>query len=168
MIKKHLFFVAIYLRLSRDDEDIDGSTKAESNSISSQRELARSYVRAHDDMELFDIYVDDGYSGANFDRPEFRRMMADIEAGNVNCVIVKDLSRLGRDYIEAGRLIQKTFPAFHVRFIALTDNFDSQTADNNTKSLVLPVKNFINDSYCRDISQKVKATRKQRGSRGSS
>ncbi len=165
-MKEHTYFVAIYLRLSRDDEDIDGSTKSESNSISSQRELARSYVREHDDMELFDIYVDDGYSGANFDRPEFKRMMADIEAGNVNCVIVKDLSRLGRDYIEAGRLIQKTFPAFHVRFIALTDNFDSQTADDNTKSLVLPVKNFINDSYCRDISQKVKSQKKMKREQG--
>ena len=156
-MEKHKYFVAIYLRLSRDDEDIDGSSKSESNSISSQRDLVRSYVREHDDMELFDIYVDDGYSGTNFDRPEFKRMMADIEAGDVNCVIVKDLSRLGRDYIEAGRLIQKTFPAFHVRFIAITDNFDSMTADNNTKSLVLPVKNFINDSYSRDISQKVKS-----------
>ena len=106
-MKEHIvFFVAIYLRLSRDDEDIDGSVKSESDSISSQRELVRSYVRDHDDMELFDIYVDDGYSGTNFDRPEFKRMMTDIEAGNVNCVIVKDLSRLGRDYIEAGRLIQ--------------------------------------------------------------
>lgn len=70
-------------------------------------------------MELFDVYVDNGYSGANFDRPEFKRMMSDIETGNANCVIVKDLSRSGRDYIEAGRLIQKTFPAFHVRFIAV-------------------------------------------------
>lgn len=93
-------------------------------------------------------------------------MMADIEAGNVNCVIVKDLSRLGRDYIEAGRLIQKTFPAFHVRFIALTDNFDSQTADNSTKSLVVPVKNFINDSYCRDISQKVKSSQRAKREQG--
>ena len=166
-MKEHIiFYVAIYLRLSRDDEDVDGSTKSESNSISSQRELVRSYVREHDDMELFDIYVDDGYSGANFERPEFKRMMADIEAGNVNCVIVKDLSRLGRDYIEAGRLIQKTFPAFHVRFIAITDNFDSQTADHNTKSLVLPVKNFINDSYCRDISQKVKSCQKSKWEQG--
>lgn len=166
-MKEHIvFFVAIYLRLSRDDEDIDGSVKSESDSISSQRELVRSYVRDHDDMELFDIYVDDGYSGANFDRPEFRRMMTDIEAGNVNCVIVKDLSRLGRDYIEAGRLIQKTFPAFHVRFIALTDNFDSQSADNSTKSLVVPVKNFINDSYCRDISQKVKSSQKAKREQG--
>lgn len=165
-MKEHIYFVAVYLRLSRDDEDIDGSTKSESNSISSQRELIRSYVREHEDMELFDIYVDDGYSGANFDRPEFKRMMADVEAGNVNCVIVKDLSRLGRDYIEAGRLIQKTFPAFHVRFIAITDHFDSQTADYNTKSLVLPVKNFINDSYCRDISQKVKSHQKLKREQG--
>ncbi len=160
------YFVAAYLRLSRDDEDIDGSAKSESDSISSQRELVRSYVRGHEDMELFDVYVDDGYSGANFDRPEFKRMMADIEAGNVNCVIVKDLSRLGRDYIEAGRLIQKTFPAFHVRFIAITDHFDSQTADTNTKSLVLPVKNFINDSYCRDISVKVKSHQRAKREQG--
>lgn len=165
-MKEYTYHVAVYLRLSRDDEDIDGSIKSESNSISSQRELVRSYIREHDDMELFDIYVDDGYSGANFDRPEFKRMMADIEAGNVNCVIVKDLSRFGRDYIEAGRLIQKTFPAFHVRFIAVTDNFDSQTADHYTKSLVLPVKNFINDSYCRDISQKVKSHQKIKREQG--
>jgi len=112
------------------------------------------------------VYIDDGYSGANFDRPEFKRMMADIEAGKVNCVIVKDLSRLGRDYIEAGRLIQKTFPAFHVRFIALTDNFDSQTADSSTKTFVLPVKNFINDSYCRDISMKVKSHQKAKREQG--
>ncbi|WP_330585024.1 recombinase family protein [Parablautia muri] len=111
-------------------------------------------------------YIDDGFSGADFDRPGFKRMMADIETGNVNCVIVKDLSRLGRDYIEAGRLIQKTFPAFHVRFIALTDNFDSQTADTNTKSLILPVKNFINDSYCRDISQKVKSAQRTKREQG--
>ncbi len=165
-MKEHIYSAAIYLRLSRDDEDIDGSMKAESNSISSQRELLRAYVRKQEDMELFDIYVDDGYSGSNFDRPEFKRMMADIEKGNVDCVIVKDLSRLGRDYIEAGRLIQKTFPAFHVRFIALTDNFDSQSADSSTKSLVVPVKNFINDSYCRDISQKVKSSQKAKREQG--
>ena len=124
MKAKEFYNVAIYLRLSRDDEDIDGN-KAESNSISSQRDMIRSFIRKQDNMEIYDIYVDDGWSGANFDRPEFKRMMKDIEAGNVDCVIVKDLSRLGRDYIEAGRLIQKTFPAFHVRFIAVTDNYDS-------------------------------------------
>lgn len=159
MKAKEFYNVAIYLRLSRDDEDIDGN-KTESNSISSQRDMIRGFIRKQDDMEIYDIYVDDGYSGANFDRPEFKRMMKDIEAGNVDCVIVKDLSRLGRDYIEAGRLIQKTFPAFSVRFIALTDHFDSLTADYNETSLVVPVKNFVNDSYSRDISGKVRSHQK--------
>lgn len=156
-MKKQLFNVAMYLRLSRDDEDIDGNKKSESNSIGSQREIIRTYIREHDDMELYDIYVDDGFTGSNFERPEFKRMMSDIEAKRVNCVIVKDLSRFGRDYIEAGRYIQKTFPALSVRFIALTDNYDSFNAEASESSIVLPVKNFINDSYCRDISTKVKS-----------
>ena len=91
MKAKEFYNVAIYLRLSRDDEDIDGN-KAESNSISSQRDMIRSFIRKQDNMEIYDIYVDDGWSGANFDRPEFKRMMKDIEVGNVDCVIVKDLS----------------------------------------------------------------------------
>lgn len=166
MQKNVCYHTAIYLRLSRDDEDINGSAKRESDSISSQRELARSFVREQLDMELFDIYIDDGYSGANFDRPDFKRMMADIEAGNVNCVVVKDLSRFGRDYIEAGRFIQKTFPAFSVRFIAITDHYDSLTADQSTTSLVIPVKNFVNDSYCQDISEKVKSHQKIKREKG--
>ena len=93
---------ALYLRLSKDDTDIDGSAKTESNSIGNQRELLRSFVKSQPDIQIFDIYVDDGYSGSNFDRPEFKRMTSDIEAGKVNCVIVKDLSRFGREYIEAG------------------------------------------------------------------
>ncbi len=159
MKAKKNYNAAIYLRLSRDDENVDGS-KAESNSISSQRDMIRSYIRKQDNMEIYDIYVDDGWSGANFDRPEFKRMMQDIETGNTNCVIVKDLSRLGRDYIETGRLIQKTFPVFSVRFIALTDHFDSLTADYNETSLVVPVKNFVNDSYSRDISGKIRSHQK--------
>ena len=166
MQKNVCYHTAIYLRLSRDDEDIDGSAKRESDSIASQRELARSFVREQPDMELFDIYIDDGYSGANFDRPDFKRMMADIENGNVNCVVVKDLSRFGRDYIEAGRFIQKTFPAFSVRFIAITDHYDSLTADQSTTSLVIPVKNFVNDSYCQDISEKVKSHQKIKREKG--
>jgi len=152
-----MYSTALYLRLSRDDSDINGSSKTESNSIGSQRDLLRAYVQSHDDLQIFDIYIDDGYSGANFERPEFQRMMKDIENGHVSCVLVKDLSRFGRDYIEAGRFIQKTFPAFSVRFIAVTDHYDSLTANLTDSSLVLPVKNFVNDSYCRDISTKVKA-----------
>lgn len=154
MKAKKVYNVAVYLRLSRD------AGKMESDSISSQRDMILSYIRNQEDMKVFDIYTDDGWSGVNFDRPEFKRMMKDIKDKKADCVIVKDLSRLGRDYIEAGRLIQKTFPAFSVRFIALTDNFDSLTADYSEKSIVLPVKNFVNDSYCRDISGKVRSHQK--------
>lgn len=162
MKNKH-FLAAMYLRLSRDDSDVGdvtdgkGNVKSESNSIGNQRELIRAYIHEQQDIELYDIYVDDGFSGSNFDRPEFKRMMSDVEAGRVNCVIVKDLSRFGRDYIESGRYIQKVFPALGVRFIALTDHYDSVHADAGESGIVLPVKNFINDSYCRDISTKVKS-----------
>ena len=161
-MKEKIFYAGMYLRLSRDeipagDGGKPASVKAESESIANQRELIRAYIREQPDIELYDIYADDGFSGSNFDRPEFKRMMRDIEAGGVNCVIVKDLSRFGRDYIEAGRYIQKTFPALGVRFIALTDHYDSLQADMGESSIVLPVKNFINDSYCRDISTKVKS-----------
>ncbi len=162
MKNKH-FLAAMYLRLSRDDSDVgnvidkEGNVKSESNSIGNQRALIRAYIQEQQDIELFDIYVDDGFSGSNFERPEFKRMMSDIEAGRVNCVIVKDLSRFGRDYIESGRYIQKVFPALSVRFIALTDHYDSLKVDNRESSIVLPVKNFINDSYCRDISTKIKS-----------
>lgn len=156
-MNKQVYNVAMYLRLSRDDGDAEGGKKVESNSIGSQREIIRTYIREQEDMELYDVYVDGGYSGSNFERPEFKRMISDVEEGKVNCVIVKDLSRFGRDYIEAGRYIQKTFPALRVRFIALTDKYDSFKADSSESSIVLPVKNFINDSYCRDISTKVKS-----------
>lgn len=107
----------MYLRLSRDDSDVgdvtdkDGRLKSESNSIEI-RELIRAFIHEQQDIELYDIYVDDGFSGSNFDRPEFKRMISDIEAGKVNCVIVKDLSRFGRDYIESGRYIQKSSRLF--------------------------------------------------------
>ena len=151
------YYAAMYLRLSRDDREKQEGARAESGSIAGQRELIRSFIREQPDMELYDSYVDDGWSGGNFDRPEFKRMMEDVEAGRVNCVVVKDLSRFGRDYIEAGRYLQKTFPALGVRFIALTDHYDSFSAGTGESSIVLPVKNFINDSYCRDISMKVKS-----------
>ena len=163
------FYAAMYLRLSREDSDAgttadtgsagnaEATFRAESNSIGSQRELIRSFIREQEDMELFDCYADDNYSGSNFERPEFKRMLSDIKAGRVNCVIVKDLSRFGRDYIETGRYLDQIFPALGVRFIALTDRYDSFSADAGERNIVLPVKNFINDSYCRDISTKVKS-----------
>ena len=104
------FYVAMYLRLSKEDEDKDGISKTESNSIRNQRELIRTFIRENEDMELYDCYLDDGFSGSHYDRPEFQRMIKDIEAGKVNCVIVKDLSRFGRDYIETGRYLERIFP----------------------------------------------------------
>ncbi len=163
------FYAAMYLRLSREDSDVgttagsagtgsaEAAFRAESSSIGSQRELIRSFIREQEDMELFDCYADDNYSGSNFERPEFKRMLSDIKAGRVNCVIVKDLSRFGRDYIETGRYLDQVFPALGVRFIAITDQYDSFSADAGERNIVLPVKNFINDSYCRDISTKVKS-----------
>ncbi len=158
-MEEKIYHVGIYLRLSREDGDSD--------SIHSQKELACAFVQNHSDMEIYGFYSDDGYSGACFDnRPQFQRMMEDVRAGRVDCVIVKDLSRLGRDYIEAGRLIQKTFPAFRVRFIAITDHYDSLTADANETTLVIPIKNFVNDSYCRDISFKVRSHQKVKWAKG--
>ena len=167
MKEQSKFFAAMYLRLSRDDNVkaehdgnamINGVSKAESNSIGSQRELIRSFLNEQEDMELYDIYVDDGFSGSNFDRPEFNRMMKDIEAGRVNCVVVKDLSRFGRDYIEAGRYLEKIFPQLGIRFIAINDAYDSLTGDPQSDSFVIPFKNLINDSYCKDISMKIRSS----------
>ncbi len=160
-----MYDAALYLRLSRDDIE-DGGAKTESDSIANQRELLRSFVKSQPDIQIFDIYVDDGYSGGNFDRPEFKRMTKDIESGKVNCVIVKDLSRFGREYIEAGRWIEKIYPALNVRFISVTDQFDSNTADFSEKSFVVPVKNFLNESYCRDISGKVRSHQKIKREKG--
>ena len=147
--------VGVYLRLSQDDEKYD--SRSESNSISNQRLQIKDYIAKQQDMELVKEYVDDGYSGINFERPAFRQMIEDIISGNINCVIVKDLSRFGRDYIESGRYLQKVFPSLEVRFIALNDNFDSFIASETEKNLVIPFKNFINDNYCRDTSIKVRS-----------
>lgn len=158
--------VAIYLRLSREDKEVFTEYQNESNSISSQRTLIETFIQAQEDMTIYDTFVDDGWSGMYFDRPGFVSMMKAIEEKKVNCVIVKDLSRLGRDYIEVGRLIQKTFPAFFVRFISINDNFDSQNADFNERDFMIPVKSFINDFYCRDISKKVRSCQKIKREKG--
>ncbi len=153
-----LYQVAIYLRLSKDDGDlsVSNTAKSESNSIQNQRELLRTYLDKHPELELYDEYKDDGWTGTNFDRPDFQRMMADIRAGRVNCVLVKDLSRFGRDYIECGKYIEKIFPQLGIRFIAVNDGFDTLSA-RGTDSIVIPFKNLINDSYSRDISIKVRS-----------
>ncbi len=149
---------AIYLRLSREDGDVDEGMKLVSNSISNQKALIMDFLKSHAEIKEYSVYVDDGYSGVNFDRPNFQRMLDDIRKGNVNCVIVKDLSRFGRNYIEAGRYIEKVFPMLGVRFIAITDNYDSLEAQGGYGGdMVVPFKNLINDAYCRDISIKIRS-----------
>lgn len=152
------FKVAIYLRLSKDDGDLSLSDngKAESNSIHNQRELLLEYLKKHPEMELYKEYKDDGYTGTNFDRPEFQRMLESIRRGQVNCVLVKDLSRFGRDYIDCGKYIEKIFPQLGVRFISLNDHYDTAAA-GHSDTIIVPFKNLINDSYSRDISIKVRS-----------
>lgn len=149
---------AIYLRLSREDGDVDEGAKLVSNSISNQKALIMDFLKSHAEIEIHSVYADDGYSGVNFDRPDFQRMLEAIRKGIVNCVIVKDLSRFGRNYIEAGRYIEKVFPMLGVRFIAITDNYDSLEAQGGYGTdMVVPFKNLINDAYCRDISIKIRS-----------
>ena len=160
------YLVAMYLRLSQDDEKYDKDFKAESNSISNQRLQIQDYIDKNEEMKLAKEYVDDGYSGINFERPAFKEMMEDVITGSINCIVVKDLSRFGRDYIDSGRYLQRVFPSLDIRFIALNDNYDSFTASETEKNLVIPFKNFINDNYCRDTSAKVRSVCKVKRKQG--
>ena len=148
---------ALYCRLSLED-----SQENESMSISNQKLMLKDYAEKNG-MFQYEYYVDDGYTGRNFNRPSFQRMIADIEAGKVGCVITKDLSRLGRNYIEAGSYIEIFFPKHNVRYIAVTDGVDSLTRQEMD---ITPFKNILNDMYSRDISKKVLAGRMTRSRQG--
>lgn len=144
--KNFAFHAAIYARISMET----GQTQ-QSGTIDVQIELIKNYVKDSEDIEIVDVYADSDYSGTNFDRPEFTRMMEDIKHGKINCVIVKDLSRLGRNYVETSNFIERVFPFFHVRFIAVTDDFDSF---REGVDLTIPLKNIINEFYSRDLAKK--------------
>lgn len=148
---------ALYCRISLDD-----GSQNESMSISNQKLLLKDYAEKNG-MPRYEYYVDDGYTGRNFNRPSFKRLIADIEAGKIGCVITKDLSRLGRNYIEAGSYIEIFFPKHNVRYIAVTDGVDSLTRQEMD---ITPFKNILNDMYSRDISKKVLAGRMTRSRQG--
>lgn len=161
------FKVAIYLRLSKEDDDLSCSSgaKSESNSISNQRKLIYDFMKLHPELELYEEYKDDGKSGSNFDRAEFQRMMKDIEAGKVNCVVVKDQSRFGRDYIDVGKYKEKIFPKLGVRFITINEGYDSLSA-TSSDDLAFTINSFVYDFYIRDISTKIRTNltaKKQNG-----
>ena len=147
-----------YKRLSREDGD-----KAESDSILNQQRVIEDYCSVHADLEIVDSYVDDGFTGTNFSRPDFQRMMADIESGRINCVIVKDLSRFGRDYIDMGYYLERVFPQKGVRFIAINDHVDSLLRPYD---MMLPLKNVFNTQYAKDISEKIRSAFKAKQKRG--
>ncbi len=147
-----------YIRLSSADDarDKDGRKieKSESESVSNQRKLIDEWLKGHPEIEVVSEKIDDGWSGLLFDRPAFKEMMDDIRNGVVNCCITKDLSRLGREYIETGRYLRQVFPAYGVRFIAITDNID--TLSDKGDDLSVSLKSIMNDAYCRDISIKTR------------
>jgi DNA invertase Pin-like site-specific DNA recombinase len=157
-ITSHTYKAAVYLRLSKEDDDlINKSTKNESNSISNQKALILNILASTPDTTLYDLYIDDGYTGLNFNRPAFQRMKRDLFDGNANMVIVKDLSRFSRDYIEAGQYIKTIFPSLNIRFVSILDHYDSLASTQSELNLLIPVKNFVNDNYSRDISCKIRS-----------
>ncbi|HBI60738.1 MAG TPA: recombinase [Lachnospiraceae bacterium] len=151
-----IYHAAIYVRISKEDGDVASAAKAESNSISNQKNLIKDFLKNKNDIIVVSERVDDGYSGSNFERPAFQMMMEDIKRGTVDCVIVKDLSRFGREYIDSGKYIERLFPALGVRFIAINDHIDSKEG-NGRDDIVVPFKNLMNDAYCRDISIKIRS-----------
>lgn len=150
---KTIYNADLYLRISRDDGD-----KSESDSIANQRALLQAFVADHPDIVIQNIRVDDGYTGVDFDRPDFLAMMESVRNKEINCIIVKDFSRLGRNFTETCKYIQQIFPFLNVRFIAVNDNYDSIRPRTSADNLVVPVKNLVNDSYCQDISVKIRSS----------
>ena len=158
---KKIWKTAIYVRLSREDGD-----KAESESIKNQRDLIRAFMSDKPDLLETQVYEDDGYSGVNLERPAFQKMMDDIRDNKIDCVILKDLSRLARNYIETGKLLESLFPFMNVRCIAITDNYDSAKHNPQTDNLIIPFKNLINDAFLADTSRKVRTqldTKRKKG-----
>lgn len=141
-----------YIRLSYTDD-----RSSESDSVTNQRKLIENFIERNPDIQIVSEKIDDGYSGIIFDRPAFKEMMQDITDGKINCVIVKDLSRLGREYIETGRYLRRVFPTYGVRFIAITDNIDT-AHEGSGDDLTVSVKNIMNEAYCRDISIKTRTS----------
>ena len=144
------WLVGVYTRRSFDDNE-----DKESNTITNQKEMINSFISKETNMTIVDYYIDDGYSGTTFDRPGFQEMMKDIADGRINTIIVKDLSRLGRNSLEVGKYIEDIFPIYNIRIIAINDSIDSFKKPDSINDLIVPIKNLINESYARDISKKV-------------
>ena len=152
------YHVALYIRLSKEDE-----SAGPSQSVQNQESLLREFVQQHR-LSVFDTYVDDGWSGTNFDRPSFQRMIGDIETKKINMVITKDLSRLGRDYIMTGHYMERYFPEHRVRYISLLDGID--TGVDSTANDITPFRAIMNDMYAKDISKKINSVKRDKQRKG--
>jgi len=157
--KSLVYDTALYIRLSI------GSEKESTNSIENQRNIMLNYIAKKPDFIVIKVYCDNGYSGTNFERPAFKEMMKDIKNGKIDCVIVKDLSRFGRNYLEVGRYIEHILPSMNIRLIAINDNYDSIDIKKN-EGFILVLKNLINSAYSQDISKKVKSQIKVQQKKG--
>ena len=142
---------ALYVRLSVEFNGKRG------DSLETQRQIMEAYIALCPDIEIVGVYTDNGITGQHFERREFQRMLADAEAGKIDCIVVKDLSRLGRNAIDSGYYIEKYFPLHHIRFIAVNDQYDSEDAENSGNHIIVPLKNIINEAYAADISRKVRS-----------
>lgn len=144
--------VAAYLRLSKEEFYGDKN----SNSISNQKQIIDSYIKEKNNLKLINYYIDDGYSGTDFNRPGFKKLLVDIKEKKVNTIIVKDLSRLGRNHIEVDNYLENIFPMMNVRFISIIENIDSYENSESLDNYIVPIKNLMNDAYAKDISKKIK------------
>ncbi|MCT4563577.1 MAG: recombinase family protein [Maledivibacter sp.] len=153
-MNKKMYTIATYIRLSADDQNI-----GESNSVKHQRDLLSTYINKSPELSSAKVieYVDDGYSGTTFNRPSMIKLLEQTKKGYINCIIVKDLSRLGRNYLEMGNYLEQIFPFLGVRVIAINDDYDSDKNVGTTTGIEIPFKNLINDLYAKDISKKVKS-----------
>lgn len=149
------WLAAVYVRLSVED------TRTRTDSIETQQMIIREFLEKHRDIQVLDTYIDNGTTGTNFQRPAFQRMLDDIESGRVNCVIVKDLSRLGRNSIDTGYYIERYFPGKKVRFIAVNEHYDTEAEHSEQEAFMIPLRNMINEAYSIDIGKKIKAQQRQ-------
>lgn len=147
---RSIFSAALYIRLSKEN----GGRQTQ-DTVENQQILLEEFTKTQPDIEIYKIYIDNGFSGINFERPAFQKMMEDIRKENVNCIIVKDLSRFGRNYLETGNYLENLFPTLKIRFISITDHFDTYSLNYSDNDLLIPLKNIINEIYARDISQKI-------------
>lgn len=147
-----IYKTAAYVRLSVED-----SGKPGTDTIEGQKALLTSFIESKTDMELVSLFCDNGRTGTDFDRPQFEKMMEEVRKGRINCIVVKDLSRFGRNYKETGNYLERIFPFLGVRFIAVNDNFDTLTAERTQDGYIVPLKNLINEVYSKDISKKIDA-----------